>query len=185
PTREEKEKNPKALYHVRDFVREALQVRITPMMLDQFGEEWSTLLAAQTAHTAELDALRKANLQLSLQVRQLESSLSQINLEHCELVKQVVKARLEREELEDELVKYKIAFANAEFKAASDRASMSPLSLRRQSELSISSATSNESSSNGNGGNNSGFSRLGGGRGGERQNSYSSQMSSRSGSVGY
>ncbi|GAA5940724.1 uncharacterized protein JCM15063_006342 [Sporobolomyces koalae] len=151
PTKEEKEQNPNALYRVRDFVREALQVRITPMMLDQFGEEWSTLLAAQTAHTAELDALRKTNLQLSLQVRQLEASLSQINLEHCELVKQVVKARLEREELEDELVKYKIAFANAEFKAASDRASMSPLSLRRQSELSISSVSSSTSTNTSNG----------------------------------
>ncbi|GAA5959810.1 hypothetical protein JCM3765_000109 [Sporobolomyces pararoseus] len=179
PTREEKEKNPNALYRVRDFVREALQVRITPMMLDQFGEEWSTLLAAQTAHTAELDALRKANLQLSLQVRQLESSLSQINLEHCELVKQVVKARLEREELEDELVKYKIAFANAEFKAASDRASMSPLSLRRQSELSISSVASTDSSSNANSNTNGNL------RSNERGNSYSSQMSSRSGSIGY
>ncbi|GAA5897299.1 uncharacterized protein JCM6883_006648 [Sporobolomyces salmoneus] len=178
PTREEKEKNPDALYRVRDFVREALQVRITPMMLDQFGEEWSTLLAAQTAHTAELDALRKANLQLSLQVRQLESSLSQINLEHCELVKQVVRARLEREELEDELVKYKIAFANAEFKAASDRASMSPSSLRRQSELSISSVTSSDSSSGNN--HNSSITSMT-----ERGNSYSSQMSGRSGSVGY
>ncbi|GAA5840021.1 hypothetical protein JCM3766R1_000642 [Sporobolomyces carnicolor] len=179
PTREEKEQNPKALYRVREFVREALQVRITPMMLDQFGEEWSTLLAAQTAHTAELDALRKANLQLSLQVRQLESSLSQINLEHCELVKQVVRARLEREELEDELVKYKIAFANAEFKAASDRASMSPLSLRRQSELSISSVASTESASNGPGTNGS---RTGAA---ERGNSYSSQLSSKSGSIGF
>ncbi|GAA6063308.1 hypothetical protein JCM10212_006718 [Sporobolomyces blumeae] len=162
PTDDDLMKNRNATYRVRDFVREALQVRITPLMLDQFGEEWSTLLAAQTAHTAELDALRKANLQLSLQVRHLEASLSQINLEHCELVKQVVKARLEREELEDELVKYKIAFANAEFKAASDRASMSPLSLRRQSELSIASQSS-----------------LNNGRG------DSSGMSSRSDSIGY
>lgn len=136
-------------------------------------------------------------------MRQLEGSLSQINLEHCELVKQVVKARLEREELEDELVKCtstllvqwrgraidgfvrmidKIAFANAEFKAASDRASMSPLSLRRQSELSIASATSNSSSSGGGYGNGyNGETRMQG----ERGNSYSSGMSSRSGSMGY
>lgn len=72
---------------------------------DQFGEEWASLCAAQTAHAAELDTLRKANHQLSRQVRQLESSLAQINQEHCELVKQVVASRLEREELEDELVK--------------------------------------------------------------------------------
>jgi len=79
----------------------------------------------------------------------------------------------------------KIAFANAEFKAASDRASMSPLSLRRQSELSIASATSNSSSSGGGGyGNGNGYngdSRMQG----ERGNSYSSGMSSRSGSMGY
>ncbi|CEQ40743.1 SPOSA6832_02373 [Sporobolomyces salmonicolor] len=131
PTEEELEKDPNALYHAHDFVHEALQ--------DQFGEEWFHLCTQQNAHTAELDALRKANLQLSLQVRQLEASLSQINTEHCELVKQVVNARLEREELEDELVKYKIAYAQAALEAASDRASMSPLSLRRQSEMSTSS----------------------------------------------
>lgn len=162
------------MYRVRDFVREALQVRITPIMLDQFGEEWSSLLAAQTAHTQELDQLRKANLQLSLQVRQLESSLSQINSEHCELVKQVVKSRLEREELEDELVKYKIAFANAEFKNASDRAQMSPVQIRRQSELSIMSSTSSSNSNSG---------------GEERRNSSTNNNIhnhfSRNGSIGY
>ena len=72
---------------------------------DQFGEEWANLCAQQSAHTLEIDSLRKANIQLSLQVRQLEASLSQINIEHCDLVKQVVMAKLEREELEDELVK--------------------------------------------------------------------------------
>lgn len=115
-------------------MREALQVKITPLMLvslcpalsrpsfgapprrsltlpllilkqDQFGEEWANLCAQQSAHSLEVDTLRKANAQLSLQVRQLEASLSQINIEHCDLVKQVVMAKLEREELEDELVK--------------------------------------------------------------------------------
>lgn len=77
----------------------------SPFSQDQFGEEWETLSRQQSAHTLELEALRQANLQLSLQVRALEASLSQINTEHCELVKQVVMAKLEREELEDELVK--------------------------------------------------------------------------------
>lgn len=76
-----------------------------PPTQDQFAQEWAALCAAQTAHNEELEALRQANLQLSRQVRQLESSLAQINTEHCELVKQVVAARLEREDLEDELVK--------------------------------------------------------------------------------
>ncbi|KDE04010.1 hypothetical protein MVLG_05512 [Microbotryum lychnidis-dioicae p1A1 Lamole] len=119
---------PKALYRAADFAREALSVKITPLMLDQFGEEWDTLLRQQTAHAAELDALRKANYQLSQQVRQLEASLSQINTEHCDLVKQVVMAKLEREELEDELVKYKIAYADLSHQTASDGASSSAVS---------------------------------------------------------
>ncbi|KAI5481236.1 Rab GTPase activator [Pseudohyphozyma bogoriensis] len=92
-------------YRADEFVREALQVRITPVMLDQFSEEWENLCAQQNAHTAEIENLRRVNAQLSAQVRQLEVSLAQINQEHCELVKQVVEGRLEREELEDELVK--------------------------------------------------------------------------------
>ncbi|GAA6024180.1 hypothetical protein JCM10207_005596 [Rhodosporidiobolus poonsookiae] len=174
PDPEDLARDPDALYKVHDFVREALQVRITPLMLDQFGEEWRTLCAQQTAHAAELDALRKANLQLSFQVRQLEASLAQVNQEHVELVKQVVAGRLEREELEDELVKYKLAYADLSHAAA-----MSPLQARRQSELSIASsiglddassssstaATSAASSSVGGGGGLSGLAGMGIGMG--------------------
>ncbi|GAA5908384.1 hypothetical protein JCM8208_006178 [Rhodotorula glutinis] len=144
PYEEERARNPDAQYKVHEFVREALQVRITPMMLDQFGEEWASLCAAQTAHTAELDALRKANLQLSIQVRQLEASLAQINAEHCDLVKQVVASRLDREELEDELVKYKLAYADLSHLAAAERASTSSLQVRRQSEMSTASSRSGD-----------------------------------------
>ncbi|GAA5842082.1 hypothetical protein JCM9279_002780 [Rhodotorula babjevae] len=144
PDEEERARNPDAQYKVHEFVREALQVRITPMMLDQFGEEWASLCAAQTAHTAELDALRKANLQLSIQVRQLEASLAQINAEHCDLVKQVVASRLDREELEDELVKYKLAYADLSHLAAAERASTSSLQVRRQSQMSTASSRSGD-----------------------------------------
>ncbi|GAA5894062.1 hypothetical protein JCM6882_007975 [Rhodosporidiobolus microsporus] len=147
PDPEEKDKDPDALYKVNEFVRDALQVRITPLMLDQFGEEWASLCAQQTAHAAELDSLRKANLQLSLQVRQLEASLAQVNQEHVELVKQVVAGRLEREELEDELVKYKLAYADLAHLSAISRASTSPLQMRRQSELSIASSLNDDASS--------------------------------------
>ncbi|GAA6028944.1 hypothetical protein JCM8097_001518 [Rhodosporidiobolus ruineniae] len=147
PEAEELDANPDALYKVGEFVRDALQVRITPLMLDQFGEEWATLCAQQTAHAAELDSLRKANLQLSLQVRQLEASLAQVNTEHCELVKQVVAARLEREELEDELVKYKLAYADLSHANAAANAMTSPLQMRRQSEMSIASSIGDDAAS--------------------------------------
>ncbi|GJN92342.1 hypothetical protein Rhopal_005372-T1 [Rhodotorula paludigena] len=193
PDEDELEQDPNAQYKVHEFVREALQVRITPMMLDQFGEEWASLCAAQTAHTAELEALRKANLQLSLQVRQLETSLAQINQEHCELVKTVVAARLEREELEDELVKYKLAYADLSHLAASERATTSPLQLRRQSEMSIASSLdgaeqSPSSSVSGSGSAGGPLGGLGlGGRwfGGGSNGRASSSAMSASGSSGY
>ena len=40
--------------------------------------------------------------------KNLESSLAQLNTEHCELVKQLVMVKLEKEEMESELVKYKM-----------------------------------------------------------------------------
>ncbi|KAK4704438.1 ecotropic viral integration site 5 protein, partial [Phenoliferia sp. Uapishka_3] len=127
--------NPDPLYRADQFVRDALQIKVTPLMLDQFGEEWENLCRQQNAHTAEIENLRRANSQLSAQVRGLETSLSQINIEHCELVRQVVMAKLEREELEDELVKYKIAFAEISHRnevngAQSSRASQERLAER-------------------------------------------------------
>ncbi|BGP57270.1 GTPase-activating protein [Rhodotorula sphaerocarpa] len=137
PDERELMRDPDAQYRIHEFVRDALQVRLTPMMLDQFAQEWAALCAAQTAHNEELEALRQANLQLSRQVRQLESSLAQINTEHCELVKQVVAARLEREDLEDELVKYKLAYADLSHVAAASQASTSPVESRRESEVGL------------------------------------------------
>lgn len=98
-------------YSAQTFVKEALQVKITPMMLDQYTSEWTEMCKQQNAQSVEVEQLRSINKKLSNQVRNLESSLAQINQEHCELVKQVVATRLEKEELEDELVRVKMALA--------------------------------------------------------------------------
>jgi len=81
------------------------------MMLDQYTSEWTEMCKQQNAQSVEVEQLRTINKKLSNQVRNLESSLAQINQEHCELVKQVVATRLEKEELEDELVRVKMALA--------------------------------------------------------------------------
>lgn len=108
---ESAKENGEDTYSAQAFVREALQIKITPMMLDQFASEWAEMLRQQNAQNAEVEQLRSINKKLSNQVRHLESSLAQINQEHCELVKQVVATRLEKEELEDELVRVKMALA--------------------------------------------------------------------------
>lgn len=99
-------------YRTNEFVRDALQIKLTPSTLDSFASEWQEICRQQNAHALELETLRKANAQLSSQVRKLEANLAQINVEHCALVKEVVMAKLDREDLEEQLVKYKVAFAD-------------------------------------------------------------------------
>ena len=40
--------------------------------------------------------------------QKLESTLAQLNTEHCEIVKELVMQRLKNEEMEGELVRYKL-----------------------------------------------------------------------------
>ncbi|KAH9820497.1 rab-GTPase-TBC domain-containing protein [Melampsora americana] len=107
-------------YRAQEFIKDALQIKITPMMLDQYASEWESICREKNAHQIEIDRLRDANAQLSAQVRRLETNLAQVNEEHCDLVKQVVMAKLDREELEEELVKYKMAFADLSHQQASE-----------------------------------------------------------------
>ena len=83
----------------------------TPFQLDGYTAEWDDLCRAQNAHAVEVDVLRTANRQLSSQVKQLESSLATLNTEHCQVVKDLVLAKVAREEMEAELVKYKMLCA--------------------------------------------------------------------------
>ncbi|BEI93481.1 uncharacterized protein CcaverHIS019_0511090 [Cutaneotrichosporon cavernicola] len=97
-----------------DFVRDAYQTRITPLMLDQYESEWNEKCRIQTEHLRQLEGyareteqLRGANRHLSSQVKNLEGSLATMNQEHVELVRQLVLAKIAKEDMETELVKYK------------------------------------------------------------------------------
>ena len=101
-------------YDAAAFVRDALQVRLSPTTLDQFAQEYDSMVAERNAHASELHQLRVINAKLSNQVRKLEASLAQTHQEHVELVRQVVHARLAKEDLESQLVKVKCV-SNAEW----------------------------------------------------------------------
>ncbi|KAG8987441.1 GTPase-activating protein [Tulasnella sp. 427] len=120
----------KVRYRADDFVEDAFRVKITPFMLDTYSNEWNELRRVQTAHAVEMDNLRTANRGLASQVRELEGSLSALNAEHCEIVKQLVMAKIEREEIEAELVRYKLMYAEVmhdkEDSMSSHRMSYSP-----------------------------------------------------------
>lgn len=83
-------------------------LRSTPFQLDGYTAEWDDLCRAANKHAVEVDELRTANRQLSSQVKQLESSLASLNTEHCQVVRDLVMAKVAREDMENELVKYKM-----------------------------------------------------------------------------
>ncbi|KAI8975841.1 rab-GTPase-TBC domain-containing protein [Trametes punicea] len=100
-------------YRVDEFVQEATSLRITPFMLDNYAHEYEELIRARDAHKIEMDNLRNANRQLAAQVKTLEENLAQLNTEHCQVLNELVMARLRHEELESELVRYKLLYAEA------------------------------------------------------------------------
>ncbi|KAH9917903.1 RabGAP/TBC [Epithele typhae] len=100
-------------YRVDEFVNDAMMLRITPFMLDTYAHEYEELIRARDAHKFELEGLKTANQRLSAQVKTLETTLSQVNTEHCEVLNELVRSRLRHEELESELVRYKLLYAEA------------------------------------------------------------------------
>ncbi|KAI0360907.1 RabGAP/TBC [Trametes cingulata] len=100
-------------YRVDEFVQDATSLRITPFMLDSYAHEYEELVRARDAHKIEMDNLRNANRQLAAQVKTLEENLAQLNTEHCQVLNELVMARLRHEELESELVRYKLLYAEA------------------------------------------------------------------------
>ncbi|WVO18389.1 hypothetical protein L204_106105 [Cryptococcus depauperatus] len=98
-------------WKANDFVCDAFEIRITPLMLDAYASEWEEQLRNETRHAAQIDQLRNVNRNLSGQVKQLESSLAAMNQEHVELVRQLVMSKIEKEEAENELVRYKLLYA--------------------------------------------------------------------------
>ncbi|KAI9059232.1 RabGAP/TBC [Trametes sanguinea] len=100
-------------YRVDEFVQDATSLRITPFMLDSYAHEYEELVRARDAHKIEVDTLKNANRQLAAQVKSLEENLAQLNTEHCQVLNELVMARLRHEELESELVRYKLLYAEA------------------------------------------------------------------------
>ncbi|CEH14149.1 related to gyp5-gtpase-activating protein [Ceraceosorus bombacis] len=111
----------KAEYRVNEFVRDAFQVHITPLMLDQYAAEFEEQVKAANAHRREVEALRLVNRNLSAKVKALEEQLTQVNAEHVDLVKSVVMAKLAKEEMAEELVRYKMMYAEAALLADQSR----------------------------------------------------------------
>ncbi|CDO77713.1 hypothetical protein BN946_scf184969.g64 [Trametes cinnabarina] len=111
-------------YRVDEFVQDATSLRITPFMLDSYAHEYEELVRARDAHKIEVETLKNANRQLASQVKSLEENLAQLNTEHCQVLNELVMARLRHEELESELSRYAEAMHQSEDAMSSHRISL-------------------------------------------------------------
>ncbi|KAF9268891.1 RabGAP/TBC [Marasmius fiardii PR-910] len=103
----------KSTYKVDEFVDDAVAMRITPFMLDSYSHEYDEKMREAHKHALEVDELRASNRSLSAHVKTLDTSLVQLNMEHVEVLNELVKCRLRNDELEAELVRYKLLYAEA------------------------------------------------------------------------
>ncbi|KAG8759266.1 GTPase-activating protein [Serendipita sp. 396] len=111
--KEERELRDGEEEHLRidDFIRDATALRITPFQLDGYAGEYIEMRRAQTAHLMEMDSLRNENRMLKARIKKLEESYAQVETEHCDVINQLVRAKVEKEEYEAELVRFKLLYA--------------------------------------------------------------------------
>ncbi|PVF99417.1 RabGAP/TBC [Serendipita vermifera] len=134
---EELEDGEEEQIRVDDFIRDATSLRITPFQLDGYANEYTEMRRAQTAHLVEMDNLRNENRQLKARIKKLEEEFAQTETEHCDVINQLVRAKIEKEEYETELVRFKLLYAelmhqHEENRSPNRLSSMSSLSGNRQ-----------------------------------------------------
>jgi hypothetical protein len=57
-----------ATYNVKEFIQDAVELRITPFMLDTYANEYEALVRTRDALANEMNSLRNNNRNLTAQV---------------------------------------------------------------------------------------------------------------------
>ncbi|KAK9474311.1 rab-GTPase-TBC domain-containing protein [Dipodascopsis tothii] len=90
------------VYRVNEFVADAYSVKILPATLKKYETEYSELHRVERERIEEVENLRTANGQLTLQIRRLEASMATLNREHIEVANEMVQGKVELAKLRDE-----------------------------------------------------------------------------------
>ncbi|AOW07346.1 rab-GTPase-TBC domain-domain-containing protein [Yarrowia lipolytica] len=90
------------VFRVNEFVRDAMDVKIHPLLLHKYQEEYLEINRLERERLEEVEALRLANGQLTLQVRRIESTLVALEKEHIEVANEMVQGKVKLASLQDE-----------------------------------------------------------------------------------
>ncbi|CAN6611978.1 GTPase-activating protein Gyp5p [Trichomonascus vanleenenianus] len=85
-----------------ELVSDAYQVKLLPVTLNKYEKEYEEIHRIERERVEEVESLRTANGNLTLQVRRLETSLATLNQEHIQIANEMVQGKLEIARLQDE-----------------------------------------------------------------------------------
>lgn len=92
----------KEVYRADMLVKDAVSVKVTPEMLQQYTAEWKEQQRIEKERETELRGLKTKVVSLETKVRQLERRAEQSDTEHVQMASDLVKTKVENENLSDE-----------------------------------------------------------------------------------
>ncbi|KAF2199172.1 RabGAP/TBC [Delitschia confertaspora ATCC 74209] len=92
----------KEVYRADMLVQDAVSVKVTPQMLQQYTAEWKEQQRVEKERETELEGLRDRVMSLEAKVRQLERHAEQSDTEHVQVASELIRVKVENENLQDE-----------------------------------------------------------------------------------
>lgn len=124
-------KDSEPVYSVNDLVSDAYEVKILPLTLEKYENEYSEIHRLERERVEEVESLRSSNGQLTMQVRRLESSLAELNKEHIQVANEMVQGKLELAKFQDENEELKSELADLKA-ATKDQSLLADRALRKE-----------------------------------------------------
>lgn len=92
----------KEVYRADQLVHDAVEVRITPEILQAYRTEWEDKTREEKARQEEIETLRTQNTSYASKIRKLEERLQAVDREQADLATELVHTKVENEELKDQ-----------------------------------------------------------------------------------
>lgn len=90
-------------YNVNQFIEDATNVKLLPITLRRYAEEFEQIHQQEKERQEEVDELKSKNTQLKKEIRKIESSYTILNREHVQIANEIISNRIKVETLEDEV----------------------------------------------------------------------------------
>ena len=83
-------------------MNDAYAIKLTPPQLQKYASDYTESTRIESERISELESLKTNNNSLTMQVKQLEQSLAELNREHIELANAMVQGKMDNDKLADE-----------------------------------------------------------------------------------